>query len=1118
MSHEDALRAGDECRRAALDGLRRGLCLIPCCPPDHVGVRPKHAGDCGSPGKAPLVRWKEFQDRRPTAEEIARWWRDWPNANVYTVLGPVSGLVGIDRDGEGGLKALAELSGGDLPSTWEFGTGRGGRLLYAIPEGFVPRVVHRHGEKIHDGLSLLGRGGGTVWPPSRHASGARYAWVSGRGPDDLAPAAMPGWLMVQMREDRPKRRSGRKQDAPQPPAGDGDRITEPGRNVKLASLAGTMRRPGMTEEEIVTALLVVNERRCDPPLDEAEVRKIAASVSRYNPQPDPFIFITRAAAPNTSAPGAEPPTPPAEPADVGASPEGETGSTPADEASSAPDAGHGEPDGPPQPAGSGKREQPPPKGKKVKRKKKGGKRSADDTPPRDFGAGLFRDQAELYRLARLKLDDPAAFEAERAELKKRGVSLRGLDHALAKWLDAARAERRAAAGPPEAADPAPHYVVSGGRLCRVVSTDEGPGELPLCNFRATVIAEVAEDDGAEVRFRLRVAGETADGRPLCAIDVPAEEFARMEWVLPAWGNRAVVAAGQGVRDHLRCALQSVSGEVPREVTYTHIGWREIDGKPAYLHAGGAIGPAGPVSGVRVRLPQQLAGYALPEPPDGEGLRDAVRASLGIVRHKPDGRRLAPDPVAFLTLVAPYRAALGPADYTTGLFRASGGGKTEMAALSQQHYGPGLDARHLPGSWSSTANALEVLGFVAKDALFTVDDFNPAGTDPIQLRRTADRLIRGQGNGAGRDRLTQDAALRSQKGTRCLLHMTGEDYPGGKSGMARLWAVDVPDGGIDFDRLTECQADAAAGRYAAAFAGWVRWLAGRPEKRAGFRTGVIRLRAELAGVGGHNRMPTTTADLVTALDLVLTYATEIGAVTAPEADDLRRRGRSAFRATADAQAAFQRDADPAERFVALVQAALASGRAHLVARDGGRPAAAVGWRQSDGGYWEPQGRQVGWVADDRVFLEPDAVFAEVVRFAAEQGHPLVISQVILWRRLFETKRLAEVDYRGGTIRHTVRRQAGGQQRRVLVLLAATLLPQGSGQSGQCGQAEEREPPADSNPAATTATARDATSHASPSSTAGGRTTSPTTGHNGHPSRGTSTPRGNEPHDRKTEVPL
>lgn len=40
---------------------------------------------------------------------------------------------------------------------------------------------------------------------------------------------------------------------------------------------------GMSEEAIEAALLAKNESRCDPPLPEDEVCRIARSVGRYNP-------------------------------------------------------------------------------------------------------------------------------------------------------------------------------------------------------------------------------------------------------------------------------------------------------------------------------------------------------------------------------------------------------------------------------------------------------------------------------------------------------------------------------------------------------------------------------------------------------------------------------------------------------------------------------------------------------------------------------------------------------------------------------------------------------------------------------------------------------------------
>ena len=61
------------------------------------------------------------------------------------------------------------------------------------------------------------------------------------------------------------------------------RIPEGQRNSLLTSLAGTMRRRGLSPEAIEAALLVENEKRCDPPLDSSEVSSICASVGTYAP-------------------------------------------------------------------------------------------------------------------------------------------------------------------------------------------------------------------------------------------------------------------------------------------------------------------------------------------------------------------------------------------------------------------------------------------------------------------------------------------------------------------------------------------------------------------------------------------------------------------------------------------------------------------------------------------------------------------------------------------------------------------------------------------------------------------------------------------------------------------
>jgi hypothetical protein len=67
---------------------------------------------------------------------------------------------------------------------------------------------------------------------------------------------------------------------------EGGPILEGGRNNHLTSLAGTMRRRGMSEAAIRAVLMAENEERCVPPLSDAEVDQIAKSMGRYAAEQD----------------------------------------------------------------------------------------------------------------------------------------------------------------------------------------------------------------------------------------------------------------------------------------------------------------------------------------------------------------------------------------------------------------------------------------------------------------------------------------------------------------------------------------------------------------------------------------------------------------------------------------------------------------------------------------------------------------------------------------------------------------------------------------------------------------------------------------------------------------
>jgi putative DNA primase/helicase len=248
------------------------------CDPDHAMMGQGHSKRCKNPGKRPWHDWKEFEDRLPTEAEIRSWWAQRPTSNVGMALGPVSGLVRVDVDDPAAEDKLLHLSGGDVPDTLEFTSGRvnGGRgLLYAIPPGVTLKTtIFRPGEPKTE-LRFQAKGAQTVLPPSRHPSGCLYAWKPGHGPDEIAAALMPAWLVEELRaDDRPSRRATA-------PSANGEKLHEGTRNDTLFRRACGMRGKGWSAAAILAALLAENEEHCEPPLDRDEVEKIAESASSY---------------------------------------------------------------------------------------------------------------------------------------------------------------------------------------------------------------------------------------------------------------------------------------------------------------------------------------------------------------------------------------------------------------------------------------------------------------------------------------------------------------------------------------------------------------------------------------------------------------------------------------------------------------------------------------------------------------------------------------------------------------------------------------------------------------------------------------------------------------------
>jgi hypothetical protein len=642
----------------------------------------------------------------------------------------------------------------------------------------------------------------------------------------------------------------------------------------------------------------------------------------------------------------------------------------------------------------------------------------DEAVPSDPDLNSVID--DLRHLAEDADPDPATAEDQAAEL----IAAGGIKTEPASW---------------DAKDAASSYEVRGGALGwhRPVK-DVGTVWTPLATFDAEITAETIRDDGAEQTLTWTLRVTTTDGRT-GEIQILPDQLARpQQWAAKAAGVSALVMPGLSVADHLRVAVQSRSASVVRRTVYTHTGWRKIDGRWSYLTGSGALGADGLDESVTVDL-GSLSGFALPAVRDVREVRASLRESLALLG-------LADDKVVVPWLAAAYRAPLPlEPDCAVWLYGKSGTFKTQMTALAQQHYGPAMHAKNLPGNWTSTANALESQAFTLNGALYVVDDYSPDATKVDAQRRAAaaDRLVRGSANHSGRGRMRPDGTERPAKPPRAQVLTSAEDVPPGVESMrARTFVTKVTRGDVDTKALTAAQATAAAGTYAAAMAGYVGSLARRYDADNRFPAVLAARRddwRDKARGDGHPRCAENIASLALGWHEFLALAEDVGAITRDEHAAYWSRVWKALCAVGAEQESYRHDTDPVNIYLTSLRALIASGRAHVAGQNGGCPATSPtrwGWEESMSAgepLWRSRGELVGWTDGTDVYFESTVAYKLARQHAEAEGQLLTISKRMLHEQLSERKLLASTAGQG---HHTARRRLSGAQQTVVHLTVPT----------------------------------------------------------------------------------
>lgn len=238
---------------AALAYARRGWRVLP--------IRPNKKAPACSHG---------VKDATTDEAQIREWFKRKPTLGVGIACGKDSNLIVLDIDprngGDESWREFVEMYGNPPETVTALTAGGGEHWLFRYDAAIRSGILD-------DGIDVLAEGKYFVAHPTT-IHGRRYEWETSSDPfDDVKISPLPGgWrdaILAPKGSERP------------PETPNEGIIPEGKRDEMLTSLAGTMRRRGMTENAILAALKVENRARCNPPLPGSQVCKIAASVGKY---------------------------------------------------------------------------------------------------------------------------------------------------------------------------------------------------------------------------------------------------------------------------------------------------------------------------------------------------------------------------------------------------------------------------------------------------------------------------------------------------------------------------------------------------------------------------------------------------------------------------------------------------------------------------------------------------------------------------------------------------------------------------------------------------------------------------------------------------------------------
>ncbi|MBR1384616.1 MAG: hypothetical protein IJ555_12530, partial [Ruminococcus sp.] len=342
----------------------------------------------------------------------------------------------------------------------------------------------------------------------------------------------------------------------------------------------------------------------------------------------------------------------------------------------------------------------------------------------------------------------------------------------------------------------PYYTKDGCLYEEVIKNGKAM-MVKLCDYLPVLRSEITYDDGTDTKKVFEVTAEHSTAGTLPPVKVTAEDMKSMTWLLDRWGALGSYVPTNNTPGKIRHAITMTKSEINFRTVYSQTGWRLIDGEWFFLMPQED-------SPFTVELHGKLKSYHFGQKcSDGDLIYLTAMLDEGFIP-----QRLMLTLLAF-TFLAPLNCfmRLGNHEprFIVNLVGKTGTRKSSSAAVFLSFFG-NFNASNMPNSFHDTANSILANIYYTKDVLTRVDDLHPSSRyGNAEMNATAQNLSRYYGDRTGRDRLDFRAEQKHSKPPTGLCLTTSEFVADiSQSGLARYFILEMKEGDVDLDLLSEYQ--------------------------------------------------------------------------------------------------------------------------------------------------------------------------------------------------------------------------------------------------------------------------------------------------------------------------